>query len=90
MTDPESAWRPLNPVVEDWPLAVCDASSVRPEDLVAVDHVGRKFVGESDYLLFRPTHRWWYWSRQTRNEVLLVKMFDSSRVAGGGKHLSSW
>ena len=80
----ESSWRPLTQVVDDWPLVVCDASSVSQEDLVAVDHVRRKYIGDSYYLLYRPTHKWWYLSQQKRHEVLLMKMYDSLKANGGG------
>ena len=82
-----SSWRPLNQVVEDWPLAACDASPVAAEDLIAVDHVRRKYIGDSYYPLYRPTHRWWYLSKQKRHEVLLMKMYDSLNASGGGLFL---
>ena len=58
--------------------------SVSQKDLIAVDHVRRKYIGESYYLLYRPTHRWWYLSQQKRNEVILLKMYDSLKANGGG------
>lgn len=83
----QSAWKPLNPVIEDWPLAVCDASSVSPGDLVAVDHVRRRHIGESYYPIYRPTYRWWYLSQQKRSEIILMKMYDSSKPDGGSKYV---
>lgn len=59
--------------------------SVSQEDLIAVDHVRRKYIGESYYPLYRPTYRWWYLSQQKRNEVILLKMYDSLKANGGGQ-----
>lgn len=66
---------------------MCDASSVSPNDLIAVDHIRRRYIGESHYLVYQPTHRWWYLSQQKRNEVILLKMFDSSTAEGGGEYM---
>ncbi len=68
-------------MVEDFPLAVCDGSSVPPESLVAVDHVTRGYIGESYYLLYHASHRWYYLDKQTKDEVLLFKTFDSLHSA---------
>jgi hypothetical protein len=45
--------------------------------LVPVDHVRKYYVGESLYPLACSKYRWHYLSRQTKDEVLLVKTFDS-------------
>ncbi|KAJ4149961.1 hypothetical protein LMH87_010733 [Akanthomyces muscarius] len=74
-------WRPLRFAVEDFPLAVCDGSSVPPESLVSVDHVTRGYIGESYYPLYHASHRWYYLDKQTKDEVLLFKTFDSSADA---------
>lgn len=68
--------------VEDWPLAVCDAQSVKPEELIAVDSVRRRYVGESYYLPYNAAHRWYYVSGQKRDEVLLITNYDSGDVPG--------
>ena len=73
-----SVWRPLEHPVEDFPLAVCDGSSVSPADLMAVDHVRKHYVGESLYPLYSPGLRWYFLNRQTKDEVLVFKTFDSS------------
>ncbi|KAK1835679.1 hypothetical protein QBC39DRAFT_388621 [Podospora conica] len=70
-------WRPIDNVVEDYPLGVCDPSSVPPRDLAECDHVRRKFKGANMYLHFNPQHKWYYLGRQRPEEVLFLKMFDS-------------
>jgi hypothetical protein len=73
-----SVWRPIKHAVGDWPLAVCDGSTVDFDDLLAVDHVTRSYIGETYKLLYREKYRWYYLSQQKPNEVLLFKMYDSN------------
>ena len=73
-----SAWRPLVHPVEDWPLAVCDGTSIPSEDLIECDQVRRKFTGATLYGLNSQAHKWYYLHHQRSDEVLMLKMFDSS------------
>jgi hypothetical protein len=70
-------WRPIRGPLRDAPLAVCDAQSVRPEDLVASDLVYRDRVGEIYAVTFDPEHRWYYVPEMKVDEVLLLKCYDS-------------
>ena len=72
-----SVWRPLLNPVDNFLLAVCDGSTVSPQNVLRVDHVRKHHVGESLYPLYKPDYRWYYLNRQTRDEVLLLKIFDS-------------
>ncbi|UPK91720.1 hypothetical protein LCI18_002655 [Fusarium solani-melongenae] len=72
-----SVWRPITHPIENYPLALCDGSTVPPEMPLRVDHVRKYYVGESLYPLQSPKYRWHYLNRETRDEVLLFKMFDS-------------
>jgi hypothetical protein len=72
-----NVWRPLFGPVEDAPLAVCDAGSVRADDLHACDLVFRDRVGETYALAFSPEQRWFYYPRMRKAEVLLLKCYDS-------------
>lgn len=63
--------------VEDHPLAMCDGSTVPDKDLIAIDHVRRTYVGESYYPLHSEDMRWYYLSNQTKDEALIMKMYDS-------------
>ena len=59
------------------PLALCDAASVRPDELVVFEiHYGDR-VGENYFAKHDPRHRWIYWSAMTRDEALLIKQWDS-------------
>ncbi|KAH6672087.1 putative 7 alpha-cephem-methoxylase [Halenospora varia] len=74
-------WRPLSYTVEDYPLALCDGSTVCPRDLVASDIISNGYRGESLQPLFRDHYQWYFLSNQTKDEVLFIKMYDSSPSA---------
>jgi len=78
-------WRPIVGPVHDNPLAVCEAHSVAPEDLVPTDihHFGEgnldvpRHSGQIQSLRHNPAHRWFYASAMRPDEVLLLKCYDS-------------
>ena len=59
------------------PLAICDASSVAPDDLVRADLIYPDRVGEIYNAVYSPDHRWFYVSEMQTDEVLLFKGYDS-------------
>jgi hypothetical protein len=71
-------WRPIRGPLRDAPLAVCDARSVAPNDLVASDLVYQHRVGETYAVTFNPSHRWFYVPDMQPDEALLLKCFDSA------------
>jgi hypothetical protein len=71
-------WRPIRGPLRDAPLAVCDARSVVPKDLVPSDLVYRDRVGETYAVTFNPAHRWFYVPEMQPSEALLLKCFDSA------------
>jgi hypothetical protein len=73
-----NVWRPIRGPVEESPLAVCDASSMRLQDFVATDLKYRDRTGEVYSVVFNPNHRWFYFPRMERDEALLLKCFDSA------------
>jgi hypothetical protein len=70
-------WRPIRGPLLDSPLAVCDARTVKPGELVASDLVYPQRVGETYSVKYNPDHRWFYVPRMTADEILLLKCFDS-------------
>lgn len=70
-------WRPIRGPLQDAPLAVCDAQSVKPSDLVPSDLVYRDRVGETYGVTFNPEHRWFYLPKMQPTEALLLKCYDS-------------
>lgn len=71
-----NVWRALD-VVERLPLALCDARTIAPDDLVPSDLVYRDKVGETYSVVANPAHRWFYFPRLRADEVLLLKIYDS-------------
>jgi hypothetical protein len=70
-------WRPIRGPLLDMPLAVCDASTVKPEHLIATDLIYRNRVGEVYSVVYDAGHRWHYVPRMEADEVLLLKCYDS-------------
>lgn len=70
-------WRPIRGPLRDAPLAVCDAGSVAPTDLVPSDLVYQNRVGETYAVKYNPDHRWFYVPEMQADEALLLKCFDS-------------
>jgi hypothetical protein len=70
-------WRPIRGPLLDTPLAVADAQSVRPDQLVASDLLYKHRVGETYSVTYDPRHRWYYVPRMEADEVLLLKCYDS-------------
>lgn len=70
-------WRSTGLPVLDAPLALCDARTVRPSELVAADIVYPTRTGEIFELLYSPDHAWSYFHAMAFDEVLLFKQFDS-------------
>ena len=71
-------WRSTRLPVLDAPLAVCDARTVRPEDLVAADIVYPERTGEIYQVRHNPDHAWTYFDAMQFDEVLLFKQYDSA------------
>jgi hypothetical protein len=71
-------WRPIRGPLRDAPLAVCDARTVKFDELVGSDLVYPHRVGETYSVKFSPKHRWFYVPEMTADEILLLKCFDSS------------
>ena len=73
-----NVWRPIVGPVRASPLAVAEADSLRPEELIATDLVYEDRVGEIYEFAPDPAHRWVYFPEMTRDEVLLLKSYDSA------------
>jgi hypothetical protein len=59
-------WRPIRGPLLDSPLAVCDARTVHPNELVASDLVYPNRVGETYSVKYNPEHQWFYVSFMPR------------------------
>jgi hypothetical protein len=70
-------WRPIRGPLRDAPLAVCDAGSVAPSDLVPADLVYPNRTGETYAVTYNPRHRWFYVPAMRTDETLLIRCYDS-------------
>jgi hypothetical protein len=79
-----SVWRPLHHAVEDWPLTLCDGTTITYDDLLSTDVVREDFeehVGSNMFVMHRETSRWYYISKQKPNEAWIFKQFDTNEGA---------
>ncbi len=72
-----NVWRPIRGPVRRSPLALADADSVRPSDLIATDQRFPDRVGEIYQLAHGEGQRWYWVPEMERGEVLLIKGWDS-------------
>jgi hypothetical protein len=72
-----NVWRPIRGPVQESPLAVCDAQSMVQDDFVKHVLKYRDRDGEVYSVAFNPNHRWYYIPNQQKEEVLLLKCYDS-------------
>ena len=72
-----NVWRSIGAPVETTPLAIADAQSIAPADLVATDLVYPDRTGEIYHVTYSPNHRWFYFPKMRRDEALLIKVYDS-------------
>ena len=73
-----NVWRPIRGPVLDSPLALCDARSFTGDELIASDLVYQHVRGETSSVEFKPGHRWYYFSEQQPDEVILIRVHDSA------------
>ena len=81
-TAQHNIWRTFSPPPQDVPLAVCDARTVGPSELVPADanfdrdgSIVRSF--EALLLRYSAAHRWLYFSDMRRDEVIVFKRHDT-------------
>ena len=70
-------WRPIAGPVLTAPLALADAQSVAPNDLIAADLVYPDRTGEIYEVGHSEDQRWFYFPEMEREEALLIKGYDS-------------
>ena len=75
--------------VENNPLALCDASTVSSKDLIVFEIHYADRVGENYFAKHSLKHDWYFYDRMTKNEVLLIKQWDSEGVLATTKGKSS-
>jgi hypothetical protein len=74
-----NVWRPIEGPVLMTPLALCDARSIKADDLRLTNLLYPDRIGEIYHALYNPAHRWFYSPRMTTDEAILIKGYDSAR-----------
>lgn len=73
-----SLWRPLHGPNDDWPLVVCDFSSIEERDMILNDDLHRDRAVENTLLHSNEKHRWHYIGGQAIEDVLIFRIIDST------------
>jgi hypothetical protein len=81
-----NVWRSMSGLIEQWPLTVCDSRTI-DEDFLVSTRREAPIRPEPSFEYARPSatrhaaydanHRWHYFPRMTRDEVLLFKNYDT-------------
>ncbi|MEP4379175.1 MAG: CmcJ/NvfI family oxidoreductase [Alphaproteobacteria bacterium] len=81
-----NAWRSMTGTIEQWPLTVCDARTIddallyatrREAPMRAEPSFEYDRPSETRHAAYDANHRWVYFPRMTRDEVLLFKNYDT-------------
>jgi hypothetical protein len=71
-------WRAINQPIQSNPLALADARSVSPEDLLVAERRYPHRVGQTYRLRYNANHRWFYFPLMRRDEAIVFKVYDSA------------
>ena len=72
-------WRSVTGIVEQWPLALCDARSVDDSRLHTVERRAYNRVGQTRHASYDANNIWYYFPRMNRDEAVLIKNYDTAR-----------
>jgi hypothetical protein len=72
-----NVWKPLYRRVDELPLAMCDATTHAPGDMLRMDLKYRERTGEIYVMRHSPRHRWYYFPQMEAAQALLLKTYDS-------------
>ena len=72
-------WRPIRHTVESWPLAIADAQSISPENLVVTERRYPDRIGQTFAITYNPAHRWYWFPQMRPDEALVFKTYESEK-----------
>jgi len=72
-------WRAINQPIQSNPLAIADARSLAPKDLIRAERRYPHRVGETYRVAYSPEHRWFYFPQMRRDEALVFKVYESAK-----------
>jgi len=72
-------WRAIIDPIRSNPLAMADARTVAPDDLLIAERRYPNRVGQTYRLKYNPAHRWFYFPQMQRDEAIVFKVYDSAK-----------
>jgi hypothetical protein len=72
-------WRPIRHPVETFPLAMAEAQSLAPDDMVISERRYPNRIGQTYAITYNPKHKWYWFPRMRREEALVFKVYDSMK-----------
>jgi len=70
-------WRPIRHPVETYPLAMADARTLAPTDMIVSERRAPGRIGQTYAIKYNPAHKWYWFPRMRREEAYVFKVFDS-------------
>jgi hypothetical protein len=68
-------WRPIRHPVETFPLALCDARSMVPEDFIISERRYPNRIGQTYAVKYNPKHRWYWFPYMRRWRLTASRLF---------------
>jgi hypothetical protein len=72
-------WRPIRHPVETFPLAMADAGTLSPDDMIVSERRAPGRIGQTYAIKYNPKHQWYWFPRMRREEAYVFKVFDSMK-----------
>ena len=72
-----NVWRPIVGPVETAPLAICGWDTLNEDDLIPAERRYNNRIGGVLHLSHNPDQKWYYFPKMEREEVVILKCFDS-------------
>jgi hypothetical protein len=72
-------WRPIRHPVETYPLAMADAQTLSPSDMIVSERRAPGRIGQTYAIKYNPAHKWYWFPRMRREEAFVFKVFDSMK-----------
>eukprot|EP00038_Savillea_parva_P006903 m.166597 g.166597 ORF g.166597 m.166597 type:complete len:340 (+) comp12710_c0_seq1:105-1124(+) len=87
-----NVWRNISDKpVQAYPLACTDGKTVRRDELCTYEIHYSDRIGENYLAKHNPRHKWYYYPHMTRDEILLLKQWDTEgTLAQSGGDLSDY
>ena len=64
------SWRPIHHPVETHPLAMADARTLAPDDMIVSERRAPGRIGQTYAIKYNPAHKWYWFPRMRREEAM--------------------